>query len=702
MSDRPTPRLSDGSPQPPRLPRPSRSRVLAVMISCFALLCGLGPMASSPAQAAPPADWVGAWTASPLGAGSNTDSTQGQGFDDQTVRNVVHLAAGGEEIRIELSNAYGEVPLHVGAATVAVRTSGGGIDPSTLRRVEFGGRASAVIPEGALLVSDPIALTVGAGADLAVSIHFPVPTGPVTWHQNAAATSYLSSAGDHTADVDASAYQPVESWFFLSEVAVSGSTSRGAVVAFGDSITEGYRTTTDADHRYTDYLNTELSAIPPGKRLTALNAGIGGNRLLTNSYGTTRVHESAQSRFVRDVVGSTGVTTVIATFGTNDLASYGGNADGGVATADDLIRGMKNLINQAHANGLRIMVGTILPFGGTNVYSERTEQVRTDYNTWVRMSGEPDAIADFDAALRDPEDPTRIADGLHSGDRTHPSDAGARAMAEAVDLAWLQGKDVDQPEATDYVVLGAPQAPQPMPSGIATDVTVPVTNELSETAEITVEVAVPEGWSSEPVTAVLAPGEDARIPVPVTAPEMPGSGTITVSATVSDDAALVLGRPMQTLVTAPSATRAALALDFGGEESPLADGYRRMSTGSVDDGSGLGWLSTDGLDWRDRGRGGVLASDFVNSADPATLRITIPAGVHEVYLLTGDGSYSAGRLVVSEGDTRLADTGDKLTAGDFRWLRFSLDGGTSGRTVDLTFTVASAGTWRVNALAVMA
>lgn len=679
-----------------------RTRLLTVLISSLVLLLGLVPGTAAPAHADPPLDWVGAWTASPLGAGRDTDTTQGQGFEDRTVRNVVQLAAGGDRVRVELSNAYGELPLHVGAVTVAVRTSGGEIDPATLRQVTFGGRGSAVVPEGALLVSDPVELSVTAGTDLAVSIHLPVPTGPVTWHQNAVATSYISSAGDHTTDVGADAYQPVESWFYLSEVAVSGSHSRGAVVAFGDSITEGYRTTTDANHRYTDHLNARLSDTARGKRLTVLNAGIGGNRLLTNSNGATRNHESAQTRFVRDVVGTTGATTVIATFGTNDLASYGGNADGEPATVDDLVRGMSNLINQAHAHGLRIMVGTIPPFGGTNIFNERTERVRQDYNTWVRSSGQPDAVADFDAALRDPDDPTRIREGLHSGDRVHPSDAGARAMAEAVDIAWLQGRDTQQPEVRDLVVIGAPEVPQPMPSGAETTLTVPVSNRLSASTQITIRIEVPDGWATEPVTATLQPGQDARIAVPVTAPKLPGTGQVRVTATVEDEDALVLGAPVLTLVTAPSAAHAVVALDFGGATSPLAEGYRRMTTESEAGDTDPGWVSSDSLDWRDRGRGGALAQDFVNSGEPATLRIPIPAGVHDVYLLTGDGSYAAGRLVVSEGDTRLADTGEKLTAGDLRWLTFTLDGGESGRTVELTLTVASSGTWRINALAVMA
>ncbi|MGD7706400.1 SGNH/GDSL hydrolase family protein [Microlunatus sp. Y2014] len=382
----------------------------------------------------PPLDWIGAWTASPHGAGTDTETLQGKGFDDQTVRNVVHLAAGGDLVRIEVTNVYGDRPLHVGSATVAVRTSGGAIDPSAVTELRFDGAASVVVAPGAVRTSDPVALSVAPGTDLAVSLHLPEPTGPVTWHKTASGTSYVSGTGDHTGDAYATAYEPIGSWFFLSEVSVHGSGVHGAVVAFGDSITEGYRTTTDANHRFPDLLNARLAAGTPELRLIALNAGIGGNRLLTDSAKPTRSHESALHRFARDVVTRTGATTVIATFGTNDI--NGSNADGGLA-ATDLIHGMQQLIAQAHAAGLKIMVGTIPPFGGSQVYNERTEAVRQDYNTWARSSGEPDAVADFDVVLQDPADPTRIRDDLHSGDHVHPSDAGAQAMADAVDVRWL-------------------------------------------------------------------------------------------------------------------------------------------------------------------------------------------------------------------------------------------------------------------------
>ncbi|MFW6597367.1 GDSL-type esterase/lipase family protein [Propionibacteriaceae bacterium Y2011] len=674
-------------------------RLLAVMITAFALLVTVLPTTATTAHALRPLDWVGAWTASPLGAGRDTDTVQGKGFDDQTVRNVVHLAAGGDQVRIEVTNAYGDRPLHVGAATVAVRTSGGAIDPTTVAELRFDGAASAVVAPGAVQTSDPVELSVAPGTDLAVSLHLPEPTGPVTWHQNAAATSYVSGPGDHTGDADATAYEPIGSWFFLSQVSVHGSGSRGAVVAFGDSITEGYRTTTDANHRYPDLLNARLAAGPAGLRLTALNAGIGGNRLLTDSDGATRSHESAQHRFVRDVVSRTGATTVIATFGTNDLASYGGNADGGLATTDDLIRGMQQLIAEAHAADIRIMVGTIAPFGGSNIYNERTEAVRQDYNTWVRRSGEPDAVADFDAALRDPADPTRIRDDLHSGDRVHPNDAGAQAMADAVDVRWLQGQETEPPVAEDYLVIGTLTAPQPMPGGVTEHVTVPLNNGLSEATEVTVSLSVPEGWSTEPVQVRLEPGQDANVSVPVTAPSTPTIGT--VRAGVEAGSTLVLGQPALDLVTVPAVSLAALALDFGGPESPVLQGYRGVSPADVEDGSGFGWVGTV-PDWRDRGVGGPLSSDFVMSTEPVTLRLSIPAGEHTVHVLTGDASYAAGRLVLHEGETLLADTDGKLAAGELRWLTFTLDGGASGRTVDLTATVASTGTLRLNALAVMA
>ncbi|HIT74554.1 MAG TPA: hypothetical protein IAA98_03125 [Candidatus Avipropionibacterium avicola] len=684
-------------------PRRARALLPVAVMAVLAVLATLAPVAVPAAHADPDGSdlgrprWVGGWTAAPLGAGSSTDTEQHQGFDDQTVRNVVHLQAGGDTVRIELSNAHGEQAIHLGAVTVAVHTGGGELDEATLREVTFGGHRDAVIGEGALLVSDPVDLEVDPGTDLAVSIHLSDPTGPVTWHQNAEATSYLADS-DRTGETSGDGFAEISSWFFLSEVSVLSAQSRGTVVAFGDSITEGYRSTTDANLRYPDLLNERLRSGSPGLVHSVVNEGIGGNRLLTNSFGTVRDHLSAQSRFVRDVVARPNVERVIATFGTNDLASYGGNADGEPATVDDLVRGMQNLIAQAHAHDIEIMVGTIPPFGGSSIHNDRTEQVRQDYNTWVRISGEPDAVADFDQALRDPDDPERMRAAYDSGDHVHPGDQGYQAMADAIELRWVQGRGSQPAPVEDHLILGSLEMAQPMTGGTAQPVRLPVTNRASTPVTLTVRLDLPDGWQAEPVSLELDPGQDGVAELLVTPPQEPATATLT--AAVDAGSVVVLGRPTAEVATVPTAERAVWALDFGGSDTPVLEGYRGISPEDVAEDQPVRWL--DGtIDWRDRGNTDDLRRDFVLSDQPGTLRLTIPAGTHRVYLLTGDSSYAGGRLVVREGDSVVADTEDKLTAGEFRWLEFDLDGGDTGREVDLTFSVSGAGTWRVNALAVL-
>lgn len=351
-----------------------------------------------------------------------------KGFANHSVRQAVRVTAAGSTVRIRLSNAYGAAPLRLTGASVGKAGTGAAVQAGTLRTLTFAHSASVDIPTGGHAASDPVRLAVNPGDRLTVTLYFQGDTGPSTYHNLAQATTYRAS-GDHTRDPGAGAFAKTNSsWFYLSGVDVRG--DGDAVATFGDSITDGYGATLDADNRYPDALARRLSGQRP-----VLNLGIAGNRLLNDS---ACLGERGLTRFRWDVLDQPGVKTVIVLEGINDILL--GLQDPTPCTtpavkvgADDLIAGYRRLIHDAHARGVRIVGGTILPAGFTG----EPETVRDTVNTWIRTSGEFDAVADFERAVADPADPDRIKPALDSGDHLHPNPAGYQAMADAVDLRAL-------------------------------------------------------------------------------------------------------------------------------------------------------------------------------------------------------------------------------------------------------------------------
>ncbi|MEC4020299.1 SGNH/GDSL hydrolase family protein [Streptomyces sp. H27-D2] len=364
------------------------------------------------------------------------------GFDRQTVRQVVRVTDSGTAARIRLSNRYGDAPLKLAGATIARRGEGAAVRSGSLRHLAFGRGRSAVIPAGGELVSDAATLRVTALESLTVTLYFAGPTGPATFHAQGFATTYRA-ARDHRAGEGSEAVgDETESWYYLSGVEVSGGTGRpgrprrGAVVAFGDSITDGFGSSKDADKRYPDALADRLAA--RGAPRPVLNAGIGGNLMLNDSrwFG-----EHASARFQRDVLDRPGVGSVIVLAGLNDigfsevdLPAYQPNPQVSVA---ELIAGYRELIERAHAEGIKATGATLLPFKGSEYHTPRSEAKRTALNEWIRTSGAYDSVVDFAQVLAAPSDADLLAPRYDSGDHKHPNDAGYRAMAEAVDLSSL-------------------------------------------------------------------------------------------------------------------------------------------------------------------------------------------------------------------------------------------------------------------------
>jgi lysophospholipase L1-like esterase len=384
--------------------------------------------AAQPAVADGGPRWVAGWAASPV-VGSDipwSDCPAGTGLTDQTVRNVVFTSAGGRQVRVRLSNAFGTRPLRVGRASVAVRASGDAPVPGTLRGLTFHGRSGVEVPAGREVFSDPVPLSVQALSTLLVSVHLPGPTGPLTNHPFTAQGNYLAP-GDRTRASSGFAGTPC--WMVASGVDVAPANRVvGTVVAFGDSITDTANTTGGANHRWPDFLARRLAAVP-GRTLSVVNAGLGGNRLIADRVGEPYYGVSGVSRVERDVLGQTGVKSVIVLEGVNDIGFDAGAAD--------LVAGFREVIATVHERGVRVFGGTILPFKGSFVWTPEREATWRAVNEWIRTSGEFDGVVDFAAATAVPGDPTTLAPAYDSGDHLHPNDAGTSAMADAVDLAVL-------------------------------------------------------------------------------------------------------------------------------------------------------------------------------------------------------------------------------------------------------------------------
>jgi lysophospholipase L1-like esterase len=374
--------------------------------------------------------WVATWAASPMAATparlTAPDDFSFAGFDDQTIRDVVWTSAGGQAARITLSNQFGRRPVTFGQVDIGLSAGGPLIVLGTNHRVTFAGKMSVTIPPGAAAVSDPVRMTVPAQTDLAVSLFTSGPTGPATYHSDAQQVNYVSAPGDYADSSSAAGFATTsQHWYFLDEVDVQvGAATGGTIVAFGDSITDGYQSAAGLNDRWPNDLAMRLLAGPAGQDHPVVDEGISGNRVLASSV---RFGVSAQARFLRDTAALSGARYVILLEGINDIGFS-------LTPVARIIAGYETLIAAAHAAGLKIFGATLTPFRGSGYYSAAGEADREAVNHWIRTSGAFDGVIDFDQALRDPADPLRLLPAYDSGDHLHPNDIGYQAMADAINL----------------------------------------------------------------------------------------------------------------------------------------------------------------------------------------------------------------------------------------------------------------------------
>jgi lysophospholipase L1-like esterase len=384
-------------------------------------------------QTSPFLQWTGSWATSPMLA---TGGWHQYVFSDVTLREIVHLSAGGRQLRLRFTNEFGMDQLTIDDVRVALSGQEAAIQPASDHAVTFAGASSVRIAPGAVLWSDPVSLDVPPLSDITVSFHIPAQIlRAETFHDFADQDNYMVS-GDLSASADLTHPQKLSSWYFLDGVDVPSRSNSGAIVAFGDSITDGAHSTMSANHRWPDYLAARLAGDPAFAHLSVLNEGIGGNRVLNDGYGP-----SALARLDRDLLAQDAVRYAIILEGINDigrLARLTGPED--EVSAQQLELGLKQFADAAHEHGIRVYGATLTPYGGAGYYSDKGEQIREEVNQWIRTSGAFDGVVDFDKITRDPANPNRFNPEFDSGDHLHPNDAGYRAMAAGIDLALFAGR----------------------------------------------------------------------------------------------------------------------------------------------------------------------------------------------------------------------------------------------------------------------
>jgi len=356
-------------------------------------------------------------------------------FAGATLRQTVRVSAGGRQMRLRFSNAFGGAALPITKVTVALPAGGragvSAILPGTVRQVTFHHRPSTVIPAGAQAVSDPLDFALEPGSNLTVTVYLAdgQRSRSVTSHPGSRTTSYLL-AGDHAGAADLPGATPVDHWYLLGGVEVWSAPSAAAVAVVGDSLSDGRGSTTNGNDRWPDRLIDRLHSRSDTRDIALANQSAGGNRVLDDGLGP-----NALARLDRDVLAQSGVRWLVLFEGVNDIGTAEASEAGQKQVADDLIGAYDQIVTRAHARGIRVYGATLTPFGGHDPYDDargHREAARQAVNQWIRTGGRFDAVIDFDRAVRDPADPRRLLPAYDVGDHLHLNPAGYQALADAV------------------------------------------------------------------------------------------------------------------------------------------------------------------------------------------------------------------------------------------------------------------------------
>jgi|MEHZ01.5.fsa_nt_MEHZ011473266.1_2 lysophospholipase L1-like esterase len=405
----------------------AKSRSVPVsLLAAFLLFSAFasGPFAFAQEQSDP--RWVTTWSTSPstLPGNDNPDDSP----QNQTLRLIVHSSVGGESVRIRLSNAHGNEAIQIGAASIALQSEGSSIQSGTNKPLQFAGQSSVSIPKGAVVFSDPLNYDLPEMTNLSISLYLPQGNGFLTAHALSNQTNYMSEGSDQTNSVNFPDQTETAAWPLLTAIDVINSNSISAIAVVGDSITDGWGSTASANQRWPNQFTRRLFADSGSKKYAVVNAGISGNRVTTQ--GNSLFGQNLQARFERDVLALSNVTHMVLMEGINDI---GMSPSGSLISAAQVIGGYRQIIARAHAQGIEVIGATLTPYEGAAYFTPQGELVRQEINDFIRSGGEFDGVIDFEKAVQDPANPSRILPEF-TEDNLHPNDAGYAAMANIVEL----------------------------------------------------------------------------------------------------------------------------------------------------------------------------------------------------------------------------------------------------------------------------
>lgn len=364
-------------------------------------------------------NWVGSWSCAPYAAGEN-NTPPAPYLENNTLRQVVRVSIGGDTLRLKFSNKTCSTPVTMKGVSIAVSTGGSSIDESTITELKFNGNCSVTMNPYSSVASDPVKFALEPSARIAISIHYGqvASTADLTFHYGSRTDSYILF-GNQMSSLDFSNSIKVERWYHINTIDVMASESAGCIGVLGNSITDGYGLHGGLKNKWTDFFSQKLLDDERTKNIGVLNLGIGATHVSGN--GAT----AGINRFEDDLLAQSGIRWIIVFYGVNDI--------GAGKTASTIINAYETIIEGAHAKGVKVYGATITPFKGSNYFSEEHENTRNKVNKWIRKPGNFDAIIDFDKAIRDPKDTTKMA-AEYSNDWLHPNAAGYEFLGNAVNI----------------------------------------------------------------------------------------------------------------------------------------------------------------------------------------------------------------------------------------------------------------------------